>query len=248
MKLLAALAVLLTPEEREAVLGDLSEAGEPHRKALIAVIGLIVRRQAELWRDWRPWLALVGFVIPAGLALHLVARWDAGLVGVRALREDPWWLAMVLSRALATLACWSFLAGVALRALSARTLIVQGPALLIVIILAQSLDFMRQVAPIRSSPHYDSAVSAVFYQSLFPWIVQTLFVAGPAIWGTFKSLSNAVLFAVGVTVVEFLSQLVLRLLFDYRFPALLMDGVVYWPLVYFSLRFARQRMHRVPAS
>ena len=51
---------LLEPHEREAVRGDLAEAGTTSGQAIIEVLGLVVRRQAALWKDWRPWLALIG--------------------------------------------------------------------------------------------------------------------------------------------------------------------------------------------
>ena len=65
-----ALSSMLEPGERGAVLGDLAEAGEPSRRALFGVLGLVVRRQVARWSDWRPWLMFVGFVIPTGVILH----------------------------------------------------------------------------------------------------------------------------------------------------------------------------------
>lgn len=62
-------ARLLEREEREAVLGDLSECGGSAWKGLLDVFGLIVRRQAALWRSWRPWLAGFGVALPASFLL-----------------------------------------------------------------------------------------------------------------------------------------------------------------------------------
>jgi hypothetical protein len=62
-------AQLLERDEREAVLGDLVEAGESGWQALPGVLSLIVRRQAVLWKDWRPWLASVGLALPGSLLL-----------------------------------------------------------------------------------------------------------------------------------------------------------------------------------
>jgi hypothetical protein len=62
-------ARLLGPEEREAVLGDLEEAREGAREALLGVLGLAVRRQALLWKDWRPWLAGFGVALPCSFLL-----------------------------------------------------------------------------------------------------------------------------------------------------------------------------------
>jgi hypothetical protein len=52
---------LLDPEEREVVLGDLVETHETTWRGLLDVFGLVLRRQAGLWRDRRPWVA--GFVV-----------------------------------------------------------------------------------------------------------------------------------------------------------------------------------------
>ena len=38
-------------------------------QAVVEVLGLVVRRQAALWTEWGPWLALVGVVIPLGVLL-----------------------------------------------------------------------------------------------------------------------------------------------------------------------------------
>lgn len=60
---------LLEPAEGEAVLGDLLEAGEGGWHALCGVLGLLIRRQAELWKNWRPWLAAFGLAVPGSFLL-----------------------------------------------------------------------------------------------------------------------------------------------------------------------------------
>jgi hypothetical protein len=67
------LSRLLEPFEREAVLGDLEEAGVQGAAALRQIAGLVVRRQIELWNGWRPWLATLGIAIPAAYLLRLIA-------------------------------------------------------------------------------------------------------------------------------------------------------------------------------
>src|SRR4051812_35799399 len=69
-RLVNAISRLLQPHEREAVLGDFAESGETGGRALHDLAGLIVRRQAALWKDWRPWLALFGIVVPISLLLR----------------------------------------------------------------------------------------------------------------------------------------------------------------------------------
>jgi hypothetical protein len=62
-------ALLLEPEERELVLGDLIEAGDSAFAAFAEVAGLALRRQVEFWADWRPWVAAFGLAFPASFAL-----------------------------------------------------------------------------------------------------------------------------------------------------------------------------------
>jgi hypothetical protein len=67
--LLVTVSRFLEPEEREAVHGDLVEAGETGWQATRAVSGLLLRRQAELWHNWRPWLATFGLAVPGSFLL-----------------------------------------------------------------------------------------------------------------------------------------------------------------------------------
>lgn len=60
---------LLECNEREAVLGDLRETAEPLCPALIGVLGLALRRQAHLWKSWRPWLTGFGVALPSSYLL-----------------------------------------------------------------------------------------------------------------------------------------------------------------------------------
>lgn len=62
-------AQLLAPEEREAVLGDIVEAGEGTCRGVIGVFGLVFRQQALLWKSWRPWLAGFGVALPGSFLL-----------------------------------------------------------------------------------------------------------------------------------------------------------------------------------
>ena len=77
--LLEMATLLLEPQERDVVLGDLTESGETDWRGLANVLGLVVRRQATLWKDWRPWftafavsllssLFLMGFSLSVSLA------------------------------------------------------------------------------------------------------------------------------------------------------------------------------------
>lgn len=64
-----AAARLLARDEREAVLGDLVEASESIWQGLRGVLGLVFRREAVLWKNWRPWLAGFGVALPSSFLL-----------------------------------------------------------------------------------------------------------------------------------------------------------------------------------
>ncbi len=66
-------AGLLSPHEREAVLGDLAEANENALRSIFDVLGLFFRRQAVLWCDWRPWLTGFGVALPSSYLLMCVS-------------------------------------------------------------------------------------------------------------------------------------------------------------------------------
>jgi hypothetical protein len=60
---------LLQCDEREAVLGDLSETDESAWRGLLDVLGLVIRRQLLLWKSWRPWLSAFGLTLPGSFLL-----------------------------------------------------------------------------------------------------------------------------------------------------------------------------------
>jgi hypothetical protein len=64
-----AAARLLARDGREAVLGDLVEAGESTWQGLLGVLGLVFRQEAVLWKSWRPWLAGFGVALPSSFLL-----------------------------------------------------------------------------------------------------------------------------------------------------------------------------------
>ena len=116
--LVEAAALLLAPAEREAVLGDLAEAGESVWRGLLGVFGLVIRREAILWKSWRPWLAAFGLSMPAsfclmGYSLTVSGSFQSWLAGGRA---TP-----VLMYA-AMLLAWSWAGGFVVASLSRRTL------------------------------------------------------------------------------------------------------------------------------
>ena len=67
--LVECVAQVLPRAEREPVLGDMIEAQETAWQGLRSIVGLVVRRQTELWRSWRPWLAGFGVALPSSFLL-----------------------------------------------------------------------------------------------------------------------------------------------------------------------------------
>jgi hypothetical protein len=67
--LIEAMALPLTPTEREIVLGDLMETRETAWRSMRELSGLVARRQLQLWNGWRPWLAAPGLALPCSFML-----------------------------------------------------------------------------------------------------------------------------------------------------------------------------------
>lgn len=63
------LARLLDPQEREVALGDVAELGFAGRRAFAGMLGLVVRRQLQSWKDPRPWFVLLALVFPMAILL-----------------------------------------------------------------------------------------------------------------------------------------------------------------------------------
>ncbi len=61
------IAALLEDDERQSVLGDIQERGATLRSA-IDVTGLVLLRQLQAWKSWRPWALAAALYIPARIA------------------------------------------------------------------------------------------------------------------------------------------------------------------------------------
>jgi hypothetical protein len=127
----------LPPEEREAVQGDLAELGIGGGQALRELLGLVMRRQAAPWMDWRPWLSLFGL---AGLVGVFLTRISFSLIrystyqlsflrtygtffrnGLSASEE----ISVFTCQSLAVI-LWAWAAGFTLGSLSRRTVWING--------------------------------------------------------------------------------------------------------------------------
>ena len=202
---------MLEPEEREVVRGDLAESGEKGVQALRDVVGLVVRRQSAMLREWRPWAILVGLIVPLGMLLSILSRLKAGgsaaYIWLYAnnwdwtlLKHAGFWFVMRQSAtevfiSYLTLACWSWAAGLVLGSASRRRL-----AGMTVLFLCLTLICGEMAAPLYLSLYrqhlfrqlgnppvvpasYVDISALTFYRVIFPLILQMTLVAAPALWG-----------------------------------------------------------------
>jgi hypothetical protein len=183
----------LQPEEREAVLGDFAESRESDCQALGDLLGLVGRRQAALWMDWRPWLALFTVVLPLSILLSVISRgwaagsaiyawlyvnnWTWGYLESPGARRDLLHYSASFSLDYFTLFCWSWTSGYVLGSLSRRTIAVNG-ALFCVVLFGELL-----AVPQRHNPANAAVFSLTFYSMVFPLMLRTMLVLVPVLWG-----------------------------------------------------------------
>ncbi len=157
-------AGLLDSEDREIVLGDLAESGESAGQALCHVLGFAVRRQAALWKNWRPWLAAFGVAVPGTLLLmgfslslshgYQLYAWIIGnyrYIDPKILHDTGLTLAPGLSLIacqLFLLTAWSWTGGFVLASLSRRTIWVSAALCSLPCSLFLSRFHHEQVSPL----------------------------------------------------------------------------------------------------
>jgi hypothetical protein len=188
------LAGMLAPDERDAVLGDLAENGAGSVEACRELVELVLRRQAELWAHWRPWLLLSGLVTPCAILLsYLAARqahrtaidlwlyannWDVALLRYAAYRHG---LLTMIGETLASwlgLAVWSWTAGRILRVMPQETrsasIVAFGLMLFLVI-----FSGGPRPAPGIAGGANNAVFTLLFYRTVYPLMVKAAFVMLP---------------------------------------------------------------------
>jgi hypothetical protein len=190
---LADLAVhLLEPHERDPVRGDLTECGIGGWRAFFEVLGLVARRQAALWTGWRPWLALLGVVLPLGILLsHASRSWaDSSALDLSLYMrlwdwsyfEYPGWRADFLSTVWSTvlgaaaLSVWSWTCGYMLASVSRRTVWVAAIAFAGVV-------FLATLGTITVARIAHDTFAGHFYGVVLPRLFRTAFILLPLLWG-----------------------------------------------------------------
>jgi hypothetical protein len=206
---------LLEPDERDAVLGDFAESGETGRQALLGVLGLVARRQSVVWMSWRPWLTLVGLIVPLGMLLSIVSRTTANGSAVylwlyannldwALLRNPGFWRLLpetieLLFLWYLTLGCWSWTSGFVLGPASRGMVRINGFLLCLMLLLGELFvapryfaycdQYIHRVFGVPSLPDYNAVVfENPFYRVMFPLIIQAVLVAIPTLWGMRQGL------------------------------------------------------------
>jgi hypothetical protein len=208
---------ILDPAEQDAVRGDFAESGETGAQALRDVLGLVVRRQAALWHESRPWLVLVGLVGPLSLLVSLISsriaasnaiypwmyfnNWDWAL-----LQQRAFWIVLgqtiglILPEAVA-LICLAWTIGFALGALSRHAIPITGILFCLALLFGEYLAVpwytqlqlnVAGVPPPRDLGSADPA-ALTFYRVLSPLLVQIVLVLVPSVWGMYKGYAVATL-------------------------------------------------------
>lgn len=203
------MARALDPDERQAVLGDVAETGEPFDRALWDICGLVIRREAALWATPHPWLILIGVVVPLGLLISVLStlisgetrvyvwmyanNWEWALV-----RNVGFWRIFSEASTFACLqylmlACYAWTIGLVVGAVSGKVFRSSAVAMLLVLLAGLSFAprYLAFCWQLRNAlfhlpvlPASNDPVSAnFFYRLVFPLIVQTLLVAAPALCG-----------------------------------------------------------------
>lgn len=181
----------LEPHERDAVRGDLAECGASGWRVLCEVLGLLARRQAACWMDWRPWLAVIAIVLPIGLMLSHASRWwaDDAVFTTVEYRLFQWsrlehfgWRSDLFLPASSALTCgisligWSWTSGYVLASLSRR-------AVWVTIVLFALVVFLGTLGTTTVVHAHSVAFATHFFAVVFPRLIRVGFVLVPALWG-----------------------------------------------------------------
>ena len=169
-------------------------------------MGLVVRRQMALWWDWRPWVALLGIVVPLGLLLSHAARawadthsvyvflyldnWTWLFLEIPGARRDLFLLAGRAALGALALAGVSWASGFVLGALSRRTAWVT----LLLFAFAVLLGTAGTTTMTRANSFLNGLNGGVlampFYAVVFPRLARAILVIVPAWLGLRRSLQG----------------------------------------------------------
>lgn len=210
------IAGALDRTEREAVLGDFAESGERWNRAIWDVFGLVIRREAALWRSPRPWPVLIVLVIPLGLLISVISRISSGGAAVYVwmyannsnwdlIRSAGFWYVLsgaslsLLIQCLA-LVCSSWTVGFVIGSVSGKYARSNAFVLMLILLAGELSLVPRYLAfswqlpnELFNVPVSDPVSAIFFYRVMFPLIVQIALVAVPALFGVLAATQLRVL-------------------------------------------------------
>jgi hypothetical protein len=194
---------LLDADERDVVRGDLAEWRVTDGRAIRDLFGLVIRRQAALWVDWRPWVTLAALVAPLGMVLSVASRqwsnttaiyawlyvnnWTWGYIASPGARLDLLQTGANLTIQWLALICWGWTIGYALASLSPRTLWLNGLSFALVLF---GGTLGSTTAGLRN-PANAAVFSLTFYRAVFPAFLRIVLVLLPALFGAAQGLKMA---------------------------------------------------------
>jgi uncharacterized protein (DUF983 family) len=206
------LSRVLEPGERAVVLGDFAELRVSGPRAVGELLGLIARRQAVLWQDWRPWVVLAAVTLPFGLLLSFAARrmadgsaiylwqytynWAWSILDAPGPRRDLMQFSTRMLVQGASLICWAWTLGLLIGRSSWRTrhghaalfcVLWLGGATLLALLIGELGGVPRIVAMAIWSPRDNPLNRETFTLGLFgvvfPLLVHVFLVLLPAFIG-----------------------------------------------------------------
>lgn len=194
------LSRVLDANEREAVCGDLAESGKSASAAMRDVLDLVLHRQMGLWREWQPWLALLGIACLAGVQLSgIVFRLNTDLgqqlmayhiygVHFGTLLTPQQDIAFLMCLAVAIMV-WSWTCGFVLGSLSGRALWLTWCVFYFIVLDSRWVRFVLSGNIILRDPQSLRLLMAV----TLPLSPATFLFSVSAVWGAFLGFRRRVL-------------------------------------------------------
>jgi hypothetical protein len=253
-RLVRLIARALEPRECDFVLGDLNERGSSNTRAMLDVLGLVVRRQLMIWTNWRPWFALVTIVGLSGFCLSgMLMQLGVGIfeqvrswqhfgvhynTGVTSFRADV----IHISCLAAAIFCWTAVNASLLRRLSGRATWLTGLLFYLVVHNSSAVraHLSGQIVS-RGNPPWWATVGWVLPLNAESLVMVVFLFAIPAICGArgkSRALAPAtVLFTLAAAVLGGMRAHDLQRFSDGAFPAaswsaiLIPYALVSWPVL-----------------
>jgi hypothetical protein len=201
-RMMATASLMLDSAERDAVCGDLAESGESGSQALREVLSLVVRRRAACLRGWRPWLTLVGLIVPMSVLVSLQSRrtadgtaiylwlyvnnWDWTTIHNRGFWQELAQCAPGVLLSYIALACWSWTTGLLVGCFARRILWFSGAVFFVTVVavgifgIPHVFDHILVLQRARDFRNNAAVFLAAFYRQVFPLCLQLLLVVLPA--------------------------------------------------------------------